>query len=318
MSKNSKRSRRINSITISSESGNLNISNAIDLFIRNCRVRNLTDSTVEFYRGSLSIFKRILDDIGVSNVREITQDHVDECILRRRDEKVSDGTINTNVRAWRAFWTYLRTEGYVEHDLRISTIKTAKKHVEIFSKQQLKRLLSIPDKNTFTGYRDYVIMLTLYDTMVRISELIGIKTNDIDWKRGIIRILGKGRKERLVMFQDTLKRHLREYVNIRGILDHDYVFVNIDNGPIAKRTVQQEIRRYGDLAGITNTRVSPHTFRHTGAVHYLLNGGDIRSLQEILGHSDIKTTEIYLNLVAADLSRQHRKYSPLERLHGDE
>src|SRR5690625_1390254 len=130
-------------------------------------------------------------------------------------------------------------------------------------------------------------MLTLYETMVRVSELIGIKTGDIDWRRNFIRVFGKGRKERLVPFQATLKQHLREYVNIRGPLDHDAVFVNIDNGPIARRTVQQEIAKYGECSGITNVRVSPHTFRHTGAVHYLLNGGDLRSLQEILGHTEI-------------------------------
>src|SRR5690606_18659150 len=97
-------------------------------------------------------------------------------------------------------------------------------------------------------------------------------------------------------------------------LDHDYVFVTIDNEPISKRTVQQEIDKYGKAAGITDVRVSPHTFRHTGAVMFLLNGGDIRSLQKILDHSSLSTTEVYLNLVAADISKQHRKASPLEAL----
>lgn len=317
------RKRRINTINVTDAGRDLaeesvDLSAAIKAFLRHCRVRNLTDTTTQFYRNGLSVFERLLRDQGVTRPVDITQEHVDECIIRRRDEKISEMTLNTNIRAWRAFWTYLVTEGFVEQNLRISPVKTAKKHVEIFSKQQLRRLFEMPDRSTFTGYRDYVIMLTLYETMIRVSELIGLKTSDIDWQRNLIRVFGKGRRERLVPFQDTLKKQLREYINIRGFLDHDYVFVNIDNEPIAKRTVQQEIKRYGDKAGISNVRVSPHTFRHTGAVHYLLNGGDLRSLQEILGHLDLKTTEIYLNLVASDISRQHRKFSPLERLHDDD
>lgn len=292
----------------------VDINAAINTFLRQCEVRNLTANSIRYYRECLAVLKRLLADQGIKAPADVAQIHIDECILRRKKEVPSENTVNTSVRAWRAFFNFLRSEGFIAGDFRVKPIKTDIKHVPTFSKPQLKRLLAQPDRSTFTGYRDYVIMLALLDTMARISELLALKTSDIDWQRGLIRVSGKNRKDRFVPFQNTLRRHLRAYLEIRGLLDHDYVFVTIDNEPISKRTVQQEIDKYGKAAGITDVRVSPHTFRHTGAVMFLLNGGDIRSLQKILDHSSLSTTEVYLNLVAADISKQHRKASPLEAL----
>ncbi|MFD0588022.1 tyrosine-type recombinase/integrase [Paenibacillus sp. GCM10027627] len=156
----------------------------------------------------------------------------------------------------------------------MAKIKSERRIIETFSKPQIKQLLETPNKQTFTGYRNFVIMLLLFDTGVRISECEGILIPNINWKEKRINVYGKGRKERFVPFQRTLERHLKEYISIRGLLDHDFLFINIDNSPIKKRTIREIISEIGVAAGVTGVRVSPHTFRHTMAKMYVMNGGD--------------------------------------------
>ncbi|WP_170308092.1 tyrosine-type recombinase/integrase [Paenibacillus dakarensis] len=210
----------------------------------------------------------------------------------------------------------MHTEGFIEVNpvKGIGTIKSERRIIETFSNAQIKVLLDTPNRSSFTGYRDYVIMLTLLDTGVRISELAGIKTHDIDWQARVICVYGKGRKERLVPFSRSLEKQLRLYLEIRGVLDHDHVFVNIDNDPFQVRGIQQAIKLYGEAARIKGVRVSPHTFRHTFAKMYIMNGGDSFSLQKILGHTSLEIVRMYVNLFGTDVAAQHAKFSPLERL----
>ncbi|MNN19316.1 Tyrosine recombinase XerD [compost metagenome] len=220
------------------------------------------------------------------------------------------------VRGWRAFFNWMHSEGYITEDVggEIKLIKAEKRVIQTFTKEQLKRLLDTPNRAEFTGYRNYLAMLLLLDTMCRVSELVTIELPNINWKDRTIKILGKGKKERLIPFQATAERHLQEYIKIRGHLDHDYLFVNIDNGPLSKRTLQQEITKIGAEAGIKGVRVSPHTFRHTGARMYIMAQGDIFSLQKILGHSSLDIVRNYVNLWGTDVAAQHARYSPLEQL----
>lgn len=158
-------------------------------------------------------------------------------------------------------------------------------------------------------------MLLLLDTAVRISECEGILIPNINWKEKRIKVYGKGRKERYVPFQRTLERHLKEYFTIGGLLDHDFLFINIDNTPIKKRTMQEIISEIGVAAGVTGVRVSPHTFRHTMAKMYVMNGGDPLSLQIILGHATLDMVRTYVNLFSSDISKKHERHSPLENLY---
>lgn len=286
---------------------------AINAFLRNCRVRNLTKETLKYYKIVLRSLTELLDEQGVSRPIDVSSDHIDECILMRQESGISDTTVNTFLRGWRAFFNWMHTEGHITEDVgaRIRLIKAEKRVIQTFTKDQLRRLFEAPDKSTFTGYRNYVATLVLLETMCRISELINIKITDINWRDRTIKVYGKGRKERLVPFQAKVERHLQEYVNIRGHLDHDFLFVNIDNNPISKRTMQQEIAALGKEAGIKGVRCSPHTFRHTGAKMYIMAGGDTFSLQKILGHTSLDVVRMYVNLFSTDISAQHAKFSPL-------
>lgn len=227
-----------------------------------------------------------------------------------------DATIDKYLRGWRAFFNFLNTEGYLTSNPfdKVAKIKSERRIIETFSKPQIKQLLEMPNKQTFTGYRNFVIMLLLLDTGVRISECEGILIPNINWKEKRIKVYGKGRKERFVPFQRTLERHLKEYIAIRGLLDHDFLFINIDNTPIKKRTIQEIISEIGVAAGVTGVRVSPHTFRNTMAKMYVMNGGDPLSLQIILGHATLDMVRTYVNLFSSDISKKHERHSPLENL----
>lgn len=315
------RSRRVNTINtdiaetagIVSAPESVSMDAAMAAFLRRCRVRNLTKETLRYYED---IFADINRYLGAHRPLDVTQDDVETYVESKLKTDVKATTVNMYLRGFRAFFAYLNDEGFITENpaKNVKALKTEKTVIETFSKTQLRSLLETPNRATFTGYRNYVIMLTLIDTGMRLSELEGMRVSDINWSDRAIKVRGKGRKERMVPFQLTLDKHLREYIAIRGMLDHDYVFVNIDNNPIKKRTVQEDIRDIGKSANIKGVRVSPHTFRHTFAKMYVMNGGDAMSLQKILGHTTLEMVRVYVNMFATDITRQHRKYSPLDRL----
>lgn len=293
---------------------------AVATFLRRCRVRNLTGHTIIYYTDILTILKRLLAEQGVTRPVDITQAHIEACIVKKREiEEVKDVTIEKYLRGWRAFFNFLHAEGFISEvptdDVRM---KSERRIIETFSRADIQQLLAVPNKSKFTGYRDFVIMLTLLDTGIRVSEAEGILIPNINWKDRVIKVFGKGRKERFVPFQKTLARHLKEYISIRGLLHHDFLFSNIDNKPMKVRAIQENIKNYGIAAGIKGVRVSPHTFRHTFAKYYIMNGGDIFSLQRILGHSTLDMVRRYVNLFGTDVVKQHAKFSPVERLDEDE
>ncbi len=159
--------------------------------------------------------------------------------------------------------------------------------------------------------------MMLLDTGLRISELANLQMNDLDLNEGIIKVKhAKGNKERLVPIGSVVQKLLWKYINhsrpqtLTNNINN--VFLNDFGLPLSKNGIQQLIRRYGKKAGLIGVRCSPHTFRHTFAKNYLLNGGDIFSLQKILGHSSSASVRNYLNLFSVDVKNQHRRFSPVD------
>lgn len=184
----------------------------------------------------------------------------------------------------------------------------------MFCDQQIEALLKVPNRKIFTGLRDYTILLLLLETGVRVSELVNIKLNDINFKDGYIKVFGKGSKERSVPIESKFKKVLKEYCFHRGELDTYYLFVTIQNTPLKVRTVQEQLKNISVKAGITEIRTSPHVWRHTLARKYIVNGGDPFSLKNILGHSDWHMVHHYTNLFGSDIKKQHEKFSPVQNL----
>ncbi|MCG7407758.1 tyrosine-type recombinase/integrase [Paenibacillus sp. ACRRX] len=291
---------------------------AVNEFIRACNVKNLTGLTIQFYKDNLRLLVKYLSKMNVHRPVDVDKRHLEDIILEKK-KSVKMVTVDKDLRGWKAFFNFLNEEGYLTSNptAEIKPLKYEKKMLETFTKTQVKALLGTPNRATFTGYRDFVIMQLLLDTGIRISELEGVKITNIEWKNQILIVMGKGRKERAVPISSTLLRHLKEYVAIRGMLDHDFLFINIDNDPLRKRSIQDKISDYGKEAGIKGVRVSPHTFRHTFAKMYIMNGGDAFTLQKILGHTSLEIVKTYVAMFSYDIMKQHRKFSPLERLDED-
>lgn len=292
---------------------------ALDFFLRDCRVRNLSESTVRFYRNELNTFRKILEQQRLdTNPNRITSKVIKEnVILAMMDDKRKESAINARLRAVRSFFNFLERERMVVLNPMdsVKLVRQKQTVIETFSRDQIHALLRQPDQRTFTGLRDFTMLLLLFETGLRIKELVNVRVDDVKFDDNMIRVRDpKGTQERLVPFQSTMKRQLRKYIAIRGEVGNDFLFVSIDNDPVSIRAFQDRMSLYGRRADIKNVRCSPHTCRHTFAKMFVQNGGDAFTLQSILGHTSLEMTRRYVNMFSSDVSRSHKKYSPVERL----
>ncbi|RTR27805.1 recombinase XerD [Robertmurraya yapensis] len=307
------------SVDVNANQSNDSFEHLFHLFVRDCKIRNLSEHTLQYYKNELFKFCKRLEREAVCTLpASITEEHIKEhVILSMMREGLKETTINANLRAIRSFFNFLERECYVlENPLKkVKLVKQKKTVIQTFSRDEIHALLRQPNMNTFTGLRDYTMMMFLLETGVRVKELCGIRINDINWNDGVVLIReAKGYKERNVPIQRIMKKQLGTYMQVRGQLEHDMLFVNIDNEPIAIRAIQQFIAKYGRMAGVKNVRCSPHTFRHTFAKMSVQNGADVFTLQAVLGHTSMDMVRNYVNMFSNEIHGNHRKFSPIEKL----
>lgn len=288
-------------------------------FLRDARIRNLSTHTLKYYRNELTALRGILEAQDLpTRPDKVTLDILRENVIlyMMETQRRKETSINTRLRAVRAFFNYLTNEGMLDENplANLKLVKAKKEVVETFSREQIRDLLRQPDQATFTGFRDYTILLLLLETGIRARELVEITLADIRWEDNQIRVNGKGYKERLVPIQGTMRKQLRKYISVRGDAETQSLFVTIDNTPITVRQLQNRITKYGRMANIRNVRCSPHTFRHTFAKMSVQNGADVFALQKILGHTSLEMVRNYVNLFSSDVMDAHKRFSPLEKL----
>lgn len=297
---------------------------AKQLFLLSCRAKNLSGGTVRWYEAELEVFKKFLDvryqglhfnAITAAHIREFIT-HLQEAENKLyRGRKLSSYTVAGFVRSIRAFFSFLSAENYLQTNPagKICVPRVQKKIIQPLSLEEIQRLLAVPDKKTFTGFRNFLLMLIFLDSGLRLSELLNLKRNDVDMERKTLRILGKGNKEREVPFGVLAARHLVKYLKWRGdIPGQELVFVNRYGMKMQSRRVQEKIKEYGKLAGIE--RLHPHRFRHTTALHWVKAGGDALSLQRLLGHAGLDMVRNYVNLASDDVALKHRQFGLVDRL----
>jgi site-specific recombinase XerD len=233
---------------------------------------------------------------------------------------LSGHTINGYMRALQSFWSWLQREEFIQENpfTRLKIPRAPKKVIPTFSEEQLRQIFDAFDIASPTGYRNYTIMLVLLDTGIRCSELTGLRLADVNLDTRLLKVQGKGSKERLVPIgakvQKAIWKYLSRYRPEPAILRYDQAFLTHDGHPLTKDRLEAIVERYGRKAGITGVRISPHTFRHTMAVTFLRNGRDVFSLQRILGHSQLEVLRGYVNLAQSDISRVHQRNSPADNL----
>ena len=289
----------------------LTLEEALELFIRKCQIKNLTENTIKSYKQKFSYF---ISFIGASSVSAITPELIDSYIFFMKSKGSEVTTINSNLRAIRAVLNFLMEKGELEH-FPINLLKTEKKIKETYTEAELKLLLKKPNlsKVSFNEYKIWVLENYLLGSGNRISTALELKIKDIDFQSGVITLRRtKNRKQQIIPLSNTLSVILEEYLKIRKGTEDNYVFCNSYGGQANTRTIQQMVADYNIKRGVTKT--SCHLFRHTFAKMYILNGGDAFRLQRLLGHSDITITKEYVNMFSDDLSKDYSEFNPLDNI----
>ncbi|MDI6815330.1 MAG: tyrosine-type recombinase/integrase, partial [Dehalococcoidales bacterium] len=232
--------------------------------------------------------------------------------------KLQPISIQTYIRALRAFFNWLYKEGYTEEN-RLAKLKPPKaptKVVEILTQEEINRVLGSIESNTASGARNYAILILLLDTGLRCSEMRNMQLQDVNIEGGYLKVMGKGGKERIVPFGASVQKALLRYsLHFRPepfSLSIQNFFLTLDGKPMTKNSIKMLFQRIAKKSGVK--RLHPHLCRHTFATNYLINGGDVFSLQQILGHTTLEMVRRYVTLASAHVTVQHRKFSPMDRI----
>lgn len=291
----------------------------ISAFLSTRRLRNLSPNTITFYSQHLSKFLKFME----SDFPDVSLEQIDYTILRDYvsglKESHSPGGLNHHIKVLKILFKFMIEEGVITENpsRKIPRIKTDQVVIATFSNNQVTAMLEITKHQTdFPGTRNYALITLLFDTGCRISELLNLKINDIQIEEKILTVRGKGGKRRVVPFGDRSLVNLVKYLYKRNKLfgKEGVLFLTKFGDPLTLRMTDKIIERIGNKAKVENVRLSAHTFRHTFAKNWLMNGGDIFSLQKILGHKTLDMVRNYVNITFRDIQSQHSKFSPGDRL----
>jgi integrase/recombinase XerD len=286
----------------------------IDAYLQHLTViRGLSEKTVEAYGSDLLFFRDFLTELGGS------LDAVDEhtlflYLVHLRRKGLKNTSLARNISSLRGFFEHLVQERILPASpaALLDSPKLARKLPDVLSRDEVTALLGRPDTGDRLGFRDRTMLELLYACGLRVSELVSMTAADFDHQSGLMRVMGKGSKERYVPLHDGAMRFLMDYLgHWRPLFGPkcDTVFLNRSGLGLSRQGVWKMIRRHAMEAGITR-KVSPHTLRHSFATHLLEGGADLRTVQILLGHSDIMATEIYTHVQSARMIALHRKFHP--------
>ena len=278
--------------------------------------KGLSKNTIESYSRDVQKFIVYLEKNNCSDVSRITNLDIISFLVEIKSQGLSSKSTGRNLSALRMFFKFLVQEGFLEGDpaINIESPKIRSSLPSVLSIAEVDSLLSKPDVKTLRGLRDRTMLELLYATGVRVSELVNLKLTSINLDVGYIIAFGKGSKERIVPLGDTSKYFLKEYLT-NGRPAHEkgmvssFLFLNPSGKKFSREGFWKMLKRYGLKAGIIK-KLSPHTLRHSFATHLLERGADLRSVQIMLGHVDIATTQIYTHITQERLKKIHKQYHP--------
>ena len=273
--------------------------------------KGLTNQTIQDYKDDFSQFLKYypskvdLDDLTSSDLNEFSYD---QAINGK-----SSATITRRIATIKNFFLFLESEN-LKSDLlntEISLPNKEKKLPEVLSEEEVIELLKTPDKHTDLGKRDYALLEVLYSCGLRVSEAEKLQLNQINTQEKIIKVVGKGKKERIIPIRDEALNAIKDYIyNVRSekrIVDKNYVFLNRSGKKLTRQVIYSLVVKYAKYAGIEK-KIHPHTLRHSFATHLLDNGADLRVVQELLGHTNIGTTQLYTHVTTKTLVKSYDLY----------
>jgi integrase/recombinase XerD len=278
-------------------------------------VRGLSARTVDAYGRDLAALAAFLAAHGGESAAEVGEESLTAWLRAQKSSGLSAATRARRLAAVRAWLRWLREERLREDDpgLRIPAPRRRRPLPRVLGQAEVERLLAGPDPATPRGLRDRAMLELLYASGLRVSELCALRTGQLDLRRGLVRVIGKGSRERLVPAGSKALAALREYLERgrpalrpRG----DTLFPGRGGRPMTRQNFWVQLRRLGREAGIDADRLSPHVVRHSFATHLVEHGADLRTVQQLLGHRDISTTEIYTHVARERLRQLYDEHHP--------
>ena len=273
-------------------------------------------NTIDGYSRDLNRYAVFVEERGVVEISGIETEDVIAYLASLHGEGLAANSVNRALAAIRGFYRYLLREKKVDHTpmAHIVLAKTWTRLPDVLSREEMALLLAQPGAETPADIRDSAMLELVYATGIRVSELIGLTVNSINWQVGYLVAMGKGEKERIVPVGQTAYERVKRYQEVaRPLLlkgrESELLFLNRSGKGLTRQGFWKIVKKYAAKAGLDKA-IHPHTFRHSFASHLLEGGADLRSVQIMLGHADISTTQIYTHVTRERLKEIHRKYHP--------
>lgn len=273
-------------------------------------IRGYQENTINSYLIELTKYASYLKEKKI-NYLIISKDEIYAYLKYLDDLGYKNSSVARHLSALRGFYDYLKREGQIDTNIYklIKNPKLEKKLPNVLNEEEIDKIFAFPKDEKPKNILTRVLFEVIYATGIRISEFINIKESDIDFTEGSIRILGKGKKERIVYFGEYASLALKDYLVVREKIkkeDTDYLFLNVSGYRLKRRSAEQIVYDWINNVSI-NHHISPHTLRHTFATSLLTHGADIRTVQELLGHEKLGTTQIYTHLTSDYLKEEYFK-----------
>ena len=289
----------------------------LDQFLHYLTVeKGLAKKTLEAYSHDLNRFLNYLQEKGIEDVLRVSKLDVRAFLLTLKAKKLSNKTVVRNLVAIRTFFRFLTQEGKLESNPveDLESPRLAKTLPEILSLHEVEQLLETPKPQTPLGIRDRTMLEMLYATGMRVSELVSLQMNQLNLEGGYVLLFGKGSKERGVPVGTEAIKWVSHYLKgarqkLSKGKETPFLFLNRSGRKMSRQVFWKSIKAYGRKAGIRK-KITPHLLRHSFASHLLARGADLRSVQMLLGHADISTTQIYTHVTSERLKQVHRRHHP--------
>lgn len=278
--------------------------------------KGLSENTIGAYRRDLKKYQDYLEEEKISHIDFIDRQTIQVCLGDLHDKGASAKSIARFISTIRSFHQFALREKYAAKDptVLIETPKYERRLPDVLEVDEVIRLLETPDMSKNNGYRDRAMLELLYATGMRVTELINLKVEDVNLIMGFVRVFGKGNKERIVPLGETIIDILETYIEtVRPQLLKktvtDNLFLNMHGKTLSRQAIWKMIKQNGVKAEIFKT-LTPHTLRHSFATHLLENGADLRAVQEMLGHADISTTQLYTHVSKSQIRKIYNQFHP--------
>lgn len=296
-----------------------NVNVSLKLFIEYLQIeKNSSELTIDHYQHDIREFFMFMSEQAIESLNKVEYSDIRLYLTKLYDKKLARKTVARRISCLRSFYKFMLREEIVDNNpfSLVSIPKIEKRLPSFFYESELDELFKVCDDTTPIGQRNKALLELLYATGIRVSEICHIKLNDLDMFVSTVLVHGKGKKQRYVPFgsfaYDALEQYIqhgRQQILLNAKMDHDSLFVNFRGGPLTTRGVRTILNSIMDKSAL-NGKIHPHMLRHTFATHLLNNGADMRTVQELLGHSFLSSTQIYTHVTKEFLRNTYMSHHP--------